>query len=401
MGSQDMCFTLPYLEPIGSELALKEADGDGYTTESFPPLPHPSPTDYSNFFISDKDKDKSTTRRHKPGHIPRPRNAFILFRSDFVQQRVPEDLISDHRDLSRLAGCMWRKMSDAQKRPWYEKAELEKRYHSEVFPQYRFNPTSPDRPKRVYRKKKLSVAEEILLMYPQRRASQQLASPLPCAASRPSFIPSLSSPVSTQPLSFTPYLAINPNDTLHRSFPRNDEPFHKISLEPSSFDGATGFESSQYDAPSSFCGGFVNVPRTSPRSVEWEFSPPASCIHGDHGDWQSVTDIVPPYVLDLGYPEPTQIQAPVPVPATASASARSLEDEQDSLYSMWRDLGSFHEQGLQAAQNQESAYEHRYPYEISGDSLGNPTHHISYMRSQLPLTSSSPDKSHASLNRSS
>lgn len=147
------------------------------TTSTFHSIPSPTPTDLNTLFFGRK--TKSHARRQKPGHVPRPRNAFILFRCDFVHQRVPNDIISDHRDLSRLAGCMWRKMSDEQKRPWFEKAEEEKLYHSRIFPSYRYAPAPGNRPKRVYKRKKPPVPDEILLKDPHDTLGEERDNSLP------------------------------------------------------------------------------------------------------------------------------------------------------------------------------------------------------------------------------
>ncbi|KAF8880287.1 high mobility group box domain-containing protein, partial [Infundibulicybe gibba] len=71
--------------------------------------------------------------------VPRPRNAFILFRCDFVRQKkVPEDVENDHRNISRIAGRIWREMSDIEKSPWVEMAEKEKTLHHQAYPGYRY-----------------------------------------------------------------------------------------------------------------------------------------------------------------------------------------------------------------------------------------------------------------------
>lgn len=56
-------------------------------------------------------KKKSHARKQPAGHIPRPRNAFILFRCLFVsQQAVPASVEKDHRNISRIAGRVWKSM---------------------------------------------------------------------------------------------------------------------------------------------------------------------------------------------------------------------------------------------------------------------------------------------------
>lgn len=89
-------------------------------------------------------KKKSHARKQPPGHIPRPRNAFILFRCDFVfQKKVPHEIEKDHRNISRIAGRIWKEMSAEQQRPWVALAEAEKAEHVVKYPGYRYNPIHP------------------------------------------------------------------------------------------------------------------------------------------------------------------------------------------------------------------------------------------------------------------
>ncbi|KAI0064967.1 HMG-box, partial [Artomyces pyxidatus] len=82
---------------------------------------------------------KSHAKRQPAGHIPRPRNAFILFRCDFVaQKKVPASVEHDHRNISRIAGRIWQGMSEADRMPWLNLAEQEKKKHKETYPGYRY-----------------------------------------------------------------------------------------------------------------------------------------------------------------------------------------------------------------------------------------------------------------------
>ena len=94
---------------------------------------------------------KSHAKKQPPGHIPRPRNAFILFRCDFVRQKkIPNTVENDHRNISRIAGTIWRGMNDQEREPWVVMAQEEKRRHQQNHPNYRFNPGQSGR-KRVKR----------------------------------------------------------------------------------------------------------------------------------------------------------------------------------------------------------------------------------------------------------
>ena len=86
---------------------------------------------------------KSHARRQPEGHIPRPRNAFILFRCDFVaQKKIPASVEPDHRNISRIVGRIWKAMSEEDRRPWVEEAQREREKHKRLYPQYRYSPSS-------------------------------------------------------------------------------------------------------------------------------------------------------------------------------------------------------------------------------------------------------------------
>ncbi|KAK0489927.1 hypothetical protein EDD18DRAFT_1015292, partial [Armillaria luteobubalina] len=79
--------------------------------------------------------------KQRPGHIPRPCNAFILFRIEFIRQNsVPQSVEKNNRNLSRIAGHVWRGMAEFQRHPWKALAEEEKIRHARRWPDYKFQP---------------------------------------------------------------------------------------------------------------------------------------------------------------------------------------------------------------------------------------------------------------------
>ena len=91
--------------------------------------------------LAPKTNRTSHARRQPAGHIPRPRNAFILFRCDFVlQKKIPGYVESDHRNLSRIAGKIWRGMKKDQQKPWIDLALKEKERHAKMYPGYKYTP---------------------------------------------------------------------------------------------------------------------------------------------------------------------------------------------------------------------------------------------------------------------
>ncbi|GAA5974019.1 hypothetical protein JCM11641_008215 [Rhodosporidiobolus odoratus] len=115
--------------PVSTALASYH----NYPVPNVPPAPTETPA-----------KRKSHGRRVSVNHIPRPRNAFILFRSHAVSTGlIPRSMgITDHKNISQIVGSVWRGLSDEERKKWDELAEEEKMLHREKYPDYRFAPRS-------------------------------------------------------------------------------------------------------------------------------------------------------------------------------------------------------------------------------------------------------------------
>ncbi|KAJ7627306.1 hypothetical protein FB45DRAFT_921040 [Roridomyces roridus] len=74
-------------------------------------------------------------------HIPRPPNAFILFRSAFIRSgAVPASSEPSHATLSTIAGLAWTALAPAARGTWHEKARKAREEHAKRFPGYAFRP---------------------------------------------------------------------------------------------------------------------------------------------------------------------------------------------------------------------------------------------------------------------
>ncbi|GJE85367.1 HMG domain-containing protein [Phanerochaete sordida] len=119
-----------------------------YTPDPEPELEPPTTTSHSR----KKDKDAN--------YIPRPPNAFILFRSSFIKaQHIPEKIEGNHSSLSKIIGKYWKTLSPEQKQVWEAKAIVALADHRKKYPDWRFRTTSnaltkvKDGPKRKNNKK--------------------------------------------------------------------------------------------------------------------------------------------------------------------------------------------------------------------------------------------------------
>ncbi|KAI0353857.1 hypothetical protein OH77DRAFT_1505081 [Trametes cingulata] len=106
----------------------------------------PSPT--TALFPPTAPTSSAPTRRRLPpgkrlsqGYIPRPPNAFMLFRANFVRQKhVPGSIETNHGSLSKIIGNCWRALPLEEKKYWEIEAKKEKAAHKERYPHYRFRP---------------------------------------------------------------------------------------------------------------------------------------------------------------------------------------------------------------------------------------------------------------------
>lgn len=116
----------------------------------------PSPTSGGSKAKAPKGKT-SHARKTPPGHIKRPPNAFIIFRShccapDQVStdgiippgtptaQQLSELGIIDHRHISRIVSHLWKSLKPAEKAYWEQKAQQKKDEHAAAHPDYRYKP---------------------------------------------------------------------------------------------------------------------------------------------------------------------------------------------------------------------------------------------------------------------
>lgn len=82
-----------------------------------------------------------SSRRRSPDRPPRPRNAFMIYRSEiWAKEKITKTVEHDHRHISRIIGHCWNQMPEEEKNIWRRRAEQEKLEHERKYPGYRFTP---------------------------------------------------------------------------------------------------------------------------------------------------------------------------------------------------------------------------------------------------------------------
>ncbi|RDB26968.1 Repressor ROX1 [Hypsizygus marmoreus] len=150
---------ITYEAPEGSS-SSSTPEPSSPTSALFPPSETPAPPPSRRRVPPGK--------RRSMGYIPRPPNAFMLFRADFVRQKhVPGTIETNHGSLSKIIGNCWRSLPLEEKRVWEVKAKHAKAEHKARYPEYRFRP--------VHNKNKDKKKEKALTTVEDERRCEEVA----------------------------------------------------------------------------------------------------------------------------------------------------------------------------------------------------------------------------------
>ncbi|KAK0210050.1 hypothetical protein DFS33DRAFT_253588 [Desarmillaria ectypa] len=108
-----------------------------------------TPSDASSSTPSRRRRRHVPSRLSKPGHIPRPPNVFILFRSECVEElkKRLEGKVYDSNAFSKHVGKHWHSLSKEQQEMYKELAREAARIHKDLYPDYKFKPEKHKRGK--------------------------------------------------------------------------------------------------------------------------------------------------------------------------------------------------------------------------------------------------------------
>ncbi|KAF8076324.1 hypothetical protein FPV67DRAFT_411289 [Lyophyllum atratum] len=83
----------------------------------------------------------SSPQKSPNSHVPRPPNAFMLYRSDFLKRGViPSHVERRQQNLSRIAGQCWNLLPPEEKAQWQDRAAQVLAEHQKRNPDYKFTP---------------------------------------------------------------------------------------------------------------------------------------------------------------------------------------------------------------------------------------------------------------------
>ena len=121
--------------------------------DAWSPLDKPSPTSSASSVLTEfhqcDDAPLNPPRRGDPGYIPRPRNAFVIFRCDFCKKHLAsmkknggtsKSRGKSSKTLSKIASESWKALPEEEKRKYDELAKKEKAEHARCYPHYKYRP---------------------------------------------------------------------------------------------------------------------------------------------------------------------------------------------------------------------------------------------------------------------
>ncbi|KAI0297800.1 hypothetical protein B0F90DRAFT_1819119 [Multifurca ochricompacta] len=139
---------LTWTDPVESltapqQIAFAPAITPGTFTEERPvDSAEPSPSLFPSTLDGTVTRKPGHGKKKSDDHIPRPPNAFILFRSSFIKSRhVSTEVETNHSTLSKIIGLTWQNMPHEERQFWHSKAKVAQVEHKLRFPDYAFRPT--------------------------------------------------------------------------------------------------------------------------------------------------------------------------------------------------------------------------------------------------------------------
>lgn len=294
------------------------------------PLPEDVPSPASSAADSDyaapfAQLTRTHAKKRAPGHIPRPPNAFLCFRSEFweMEKQRPESE-RDHRQISVLAGERWRSLSEAGRAPFKRMAEEYKKLHAKQYPDYKYAPSS-QKVRHSSAKKKLAKDSQdhdqlsrtlMKLLLEKGRDTQD-------GGSRPEAAPSRASVLSSS----LPFVIPNLSSRAHKSKAKDSYP--RVSHSDSSL--LPSCREIQSDPEFTFTPGFVpscEVPNFTlplPNNPDMDFRISALLEQLNHPSLtERSTELLYPQSPQLLYPSQSQdSNVPASQPSADSSSAQT------------------------------------------------------------------------------
>lgn len=103
----------------------------------------PSMYAYTSFTSATSERRAQRNRERDPDWVPRPANAFIIFRAEYSHRHAQthkNDPPTAEKTLSKRAAEAWKKLTASEKEPYKKRSEQERLEHARRYPNYRYKP---------------------------------------------------------------------------------------------------------------------------------------------------------------------------------------------------------------------------------------------------------------------
>ncbi|KAJ1953763.1 hypothetical protein EC988_002806 [Linderina pennispora] len=143
--SQQSIMELPASTSSGLEHPMRTQSDPSFTQTSNQPIF--TTLNFQNSQLQEYDSYarpiKRAGRVTKPKRTPRPPNAFILYRKAKQAEVIRDNPGVSNKDVSCIIGQMWKAEDPSVQDKFREQAELEKKKHKELHPNYKYQPRKP------------------------------------------------------------------------------------------------------------------------------------------------------------------------------------------------------------------------------------------------------------------
>lgn len=151
-----------HISPAGqscSNTLIAQTEGDGWTSQAPSRRVPKRIRRQKSISLAPRTPIKSAKpsrkKKKNPNHIPRPENSFILFRTDFVRNRLPNIPIPHGQSLSKFVGQAWRCLPEDVRREWSRKASEVSKAHAQKYPGWKYTPARHNRKTKTEEERKI------------------------------------------------------------------------------------------------------------------------------------------------------------------------------------------------------------------------------------------------------